>query len=278
MYGPIPKRLAECYAAVRDSPIKRGEVNEETLQKLYDDINRAQPQSEKEQIQKDLLVSMNRQNPKSFQIFLRNSHLTPFVLWLHERDIVRHFRLEEAVLIKWDAKEKYYDVYIKRHSRRPIGEFLATPRKTIKKKMRRPPRQIAKGSNDPAQAAGAVEPEGAGANEMQHEDDAPGPAASKRPATPSSPKKGSARRALADAFAKLVEDSDDADDADDAPDLRVTVGSSEDAAATTDEDEPDGDSKKKPGKVKAKPDEAKPDKDKPASEEEPEEESEEESE
>jgi len=112
--SPFPKKLFALHdelRKIRDSIGNRPTATEDDLQAIYSTLNDAQPVNASERSQKNMIRFMSCRSPKKFRIFMSTSKLQPLVLWTGANDIMRHFDLQHHVIVKWNNKDSYYDVW-----------------------------------------------------------------------------------------------------------------------------------------------------------------------
>ena len=112
--SPFPKKLFAVHDAlrdIRDSIGNRPNATEDELQDIYSMLNDAQPVSASECSQKDMIRFMSHRSPKKFRDYMSTSKLQPLVLWTGAKDIMRYFDLQNHIIVKWNNKDSYYDVW-----------------------------------------------------------------------------------------------------------------------------------------------------------------------
>jgi hypothetical protein len=118
----LPKRLYELFRELLETElVKSRKATAENMLVFQNLLNQANPTSEAESAQHELVRGIYFSNPGSFAEYLRErrNRASALVLWTESKRIVKFFNLDGAVHISWDETEKTYRVvsYVSRDKR-----------------------------------------------------------------------------------------------------------------------------------------------------------------
>ncbi len=118
----LPKRLYELFRELLETElVKSRKATAETMLAFQNLLNQANPTSEAESAQHELVRGIYFSNPGSFAEYLRDrrNRAGALVLWTESKRIAKFFNLDGVVHISWDETEKNYRVvaYVARDKR-----------------------------------------------------------------------------------------------------------------------------------------------------------------
>lgn len=101
---PFPHRLVLLHKKLEE---EAGRSDRGTIESM---LNEAQAQNGDEMAVQATIQSLYRHNPVMFYKFLVNNKLSHLVLWTEAKLIVKHYRLQGIVYVKWNFAGNSYEV------------------------------------------------------------------------------------------------------------------------------------------------------------------------
>jgi hypothetical protein len=113
-----PQYVYDNYKQITSSALIAGRVlNDDSIAEFQQLLNYAQPQNERDSTMRSIVQYLYRKNPGNFCRFLTRSRLSHLVLWTEAKCIVRHFKLQNIVYVKWNSGS--YECSLHRQARHP---------------------------------------------------------------------------------------------------------------------------------------------------------------
>jgi hypothetical protein len=118
----VPQRLYNCYKRlVSSNLVVERNANEATIKEFEAILNESQPQDNLEDSMQSTLKTLYYNDPVRFWRYLTNRkyRISAYILWTESKRIVKHFKLNGLVHVRWDRDTKKYVVqnYLPREQR-----------------------------------------------------------------------------------------------------------------------------------------------------------------
>jgi hypothetical protein len=105
----IPNRLRINYNILKNNKFTKSSENfQENITFIENILNDSQPQTPQEIYMRTMIQFMFRKNTEDFYNFIMKNKMNYFIFWTDSRHIVRHFRLQNLVYVKWNGSNRRY--------------------------------------------------------------------------------------------------------------------------------------------------------------------------
>ena len=98
----VPSYVIDAYKKILETDLlKSRSLTPQSIEQFQTILNESQPTSDEDLVTRTHVQYFYRKNPRNFSKYLTSSRLSHMIMWTESKGIVKHFKLQNFVYVKW---------------------------------------------------------------------------------------------------------------------------------------------------------------------------------